>query len=179
MEPLLLDLAWSLFSYVAFTGAGGIVGYFFARKQTEHEIGYGRRVETVESIQLSIVSLVEEFRAALEYVSGSGPFDGAPAKKIDRAVDDLERYYLQQEIWLNRETFSLLEALTAASRVRQRELASLPLYYDDPDFEREHERVREDLDLWLREDLLRARERLAEAFRGLIGVGRWRRGLSY
>ncbi len=91
MGPLLLDLAWSLFSYVAFTGAGGIVGYFFARKQTEHEIGYGRRVETVESIQLSIVSLVEEFRAALEYVSGSGPFDGAPAKKIDRAVDDLER----------------------------------------------------------------------------------------
>ncbi len=80
---------------------------------------------------------------------------------------------------MNRETFSLLEALTAASRVRQRELASLPLYYDDPDFEREHERVREDLDLWLREDLLRARERLAEAFRGLLGVGRWRRGLSY
>ena len=54
----------SLLSYVAFTGAGGLVGYFFARKRTEHEVSYGRRVETVETIQDSVASIVEELLAA-------------------------------------------------------------------------------------------------------------------
>ena len=70
------DLLWGLLWYVAFTGAGGLVGYFFARKRTEHEVSYGRRVETVETIQDSVASIVEEFLAAREYVWGSGPSTG-------------------------------------------------------------------------------------------------------
>src|SRR5215210_845024 len=126
-----LDLLWGLLSYVAFTGAGGLVGYFFARKRTEHEVGYGRRVETVERIQDSVAEVVEELMAA-------------------------------REIWLNRETFTRLEALTVTLRAYQRELASLPLYYEDPDFEREHERVGRELDRWLKTDLPAAREELAD-----------------
>lgn len=174
MGPV-LDLVSGLLSYVAFTGAGGLVGYFFARKRTEHEVGYGRRVETAERIQDSVASVAEELVAAREYVSGSGPFDGAPAKRIGRILDDLEGYYVRREIWLDREAFARLQSLTAALRLRQRELASLPLYYEDPDFEREHERVGRELDHWLRTDLPVAREELADAFRGMLGVGRWRR----
>jgi len=172
-----LDLLWGLLSYVAFTGAGGLVGYFFARKRTEHEVSYGRRVETVERIQDFVAEVVEELIAAREYVFGSGPFDGAPAKRIGRILDDFERYYVRREIWLNRETFARLERLTTTLRDYQRELASLPLYYEDPDFEREHERVGRELDRWLETDLPAAREELADAFRGMLGVGRWRRRL--
>ena len=172
-----MDLLWGLLSYVAFTGAGGLVGYFFARKRTEHEVGYGRRVETVERIQDSIAEVVEELMAAREYVSGSGPFDGAPAKRIGRILDDFEGYYVRRQIWLNRETFARLEILTVTLRAYQGELASLPLYYEDPDFEREHERVGSELDRWLETDLPAAREELADAFRGMLGVGRWQRRL--
>jgi hypothetical protein len=172
-----LDLLWGLLSYVAFTGVGGLVGYFFARKRTEHEVSYGRRVETVDHIQDSVAEVVEELMAAREYVFGSGPFDGAPAKRIGRILDDFEKYYVRREIWLNRETFARLEALTATLRSYQRELASLPLYYEDPDFEREHQRVGRELDRWLETDLPAAREELADAFRGMLGVGRWRRRL--
>lgn len=171
------DLLWGLLWYVACTGAGGLVGYFFARKRTEHEVSYGRRVETVEAIQDSVASIVEEFLAARDYVWGSGPFDGAPAKKIDRVLDEFEGYYVRREIWLNRETFARLESFTVILRAYQRELASLPLYYEDPDFQREHERVGHELDLWLEADLPAAREGLADAFRGMLGVGRWRRGV--
>jgi hypothetical protein len=175
MGPV-LDLLWGLLSYVAFTGGGGLVGYYFARKRTEHEVRYGRRVETVERIQDSVAEVVEELMAAREYVYGSGPFDGAPAKKIGRILDDFERYCVRREIWLNRETFARLEALTTTLRAYQRDLASLPLYYEDPDFEREHERVGRELDRWLETDLPAAREELADAFRVMLGVGRWRRG---
>ena len=170
-----LDLVSGLLSYVAFTGVGGLVGYFFARKRTEHEVGYGRRVETAERIQDSVASVTEELLAAREYVFGTGPFDGAPAKRIGRILDDLEGYYVRREIWLNREAFVRLQSLTAALRLRQRELASLPLYYEDPDFDREHERVGRELDRWLRTDLPPAREELVDALRGMLGVGRWRR----
>ena len=157
MGPV-LDLISGLLSYVAFTGAGGLVGYFFARKHTEHEVGYGHRVETAERIQDSVASVTEELLAAREYVFGTGPFDGgpfdgAPARRIGRILDDLEGYYVRREIWLNRETFARLESLTAALRLRQRELTSLPLYYEDPDFEREHERVGRELDRRLRTGL--------------------------
>jgi hypothetical protein len=171
------DLLWGLLWYVACTGAGGLVGYFFARKRTEHEVSYGRRVETVETIQDSVASIFEEFLAARDYVWGSGPFDGAPAKKIDRVLDEFEGYYVRREIWLNRETFARLESFTLILRAYQRELASLPLYYEDPDFEREHERVGHELDRWLETDLPAIREGLAEAFRRMLGVGRWRRGV--
>ena len=175
MGPV-LDLISGLLSYVPFTDAGGLMGYFFARKRTEHEVGYGRRVETAERIQDSVASVTEELLAAREYVFGTGPFDGAPAKRIGRILDNLEGYYVRREIWLNRETFARLESLTAALRLRQRELASLPLYYEDLDFEREHERVGRELDRGLRTDLPAAREELADAFRDMLGVGRWRRG---
>ena len=173
---LVLYLISGLLSYVAFTGAGGLVGYFFARKRTEHEVGYGRRVETAERIQDSVASVTEELLAAREYVFGTGPFGGAPAKRIGRILDDLEGYYVRREIWLNRETSARLKSLTAALHLRQRELASLPLYYEDPDFEREHERVGRELDRGLRTDLPAVREEPADAFRGMLGVGRWRRG---
>jgi hypothetical protein len=172
-----LDLLWGLLSYVAFTGAGGLVGYFFARKRTEHEVSYSRRVETVETIQDSVASIVEELWAAREYVSGSGPFDGAPAKRLDRVLEEFEGYYVRREIWLNRETFARLQSFTLTLRAYQRELASLPLYYEDPDFEREHERVGHELDRWLKSDLPAVREGLADTFRGMLGVGRWRRGV--
>jgi len=170
-----LDLLWGLLSYVVFTGVGGLVGYFFARKRTEHEVSYGRRVETVEAIQDSVASIVEELLAAREYVSGSGPFDGTPAKKIDRVIDEFEGYYVRREIWLNRETFTRLESLTATLRSYQQELAFLPLYYEDPDFDREHERLGRELDRWLKTDLPAAREGLTHAFRGMLGVGRLQR----
>ena len=72
MGPV-LDLISGLPSYVAFTGARGLVGYFFARKRTEHEVGYGRRVETAERIQASVASVTEELLAVREYVFGTGP----------------------------------------------------------------------------------------------------------
>lgn len=88
-----LELISSLLSYVAFTGgAGGLAGYFFVRKRTEHEVGYGRRVEIAERIQDSVSSAAEELMAAREYVSRTGPFDGAPAKRIGRILDDLDEY---------------------------------------------------------------------------------------
>lgn len=79
----LQGLAAGALSYLLFAGIGGFVGYYFARKRTEHEVGYGRRVETAERIQDSVASVAEELVAAREYVSGTGPFDGAPAKRID------------------------------------------------------------------------------------------------
>jgi hypothetical protein len=100
-----LDLISGLLSYAASTGVGGLVGYFFARKRTEHEVGYGRRVETTEHIQDSVAAVTEELLAARESLFGVGPFNGTPAKRIGRIVDDLERYYLRREIWLNREAF--------------------------------------------------------------------------
>ena len=60
---------------------------------------------------------------------------------------------MRREIWLNREAFARLESLTAALRLRQWELTYLPLYYEDPDFERENERVGRELDRWLRTGL--------------------------
>src|SRR5215217_6271595 len=171
-----LDLLWGLLSYVAFTGAGGLVGYFFARKRTEHDVSYSRRVETVETIQDSVASILGALAAPRADASGSGPFDAAPARRIDRVLDEFEGYYVRREIWLNRETFARLQSFTLALRAYQRELASLPLYYEDPDFEREHERVGHELDRWLKTDLPAAREGLADAFRGMLGVGRWRRG---
>jgi hypothetical protein len=130
-----------------------------------------------ERIQDSVASVTEELLAAREYVFRDRPCSaGRRAKRIGRILDDLEGYYVRREIWLNRETFARLESLTAALRLRQRELTSLPLYYEDPDFEREHERVGRELDRWLRTDLPAVREELADAFRGMLGVGRWRRG---
>jgi hypothetical protein len=173
----LQSLASGALSYLMFAGIGGFVGYYFAKKRTEHEVGYLRRVEVVERIQLLAVSLAEEFEAALEYIREPGPTGNLPAKKIESSIDELERYYVQQEIWLNRDTLARLDALVAQSRARQRDLARLPRRYGDPNFEREYTRVGAGLNGWLRRDLPEDREGLTNSFRAMLGVGRWRYGL--
>ncbi len=170
----LLNLASGALSYLVFAGIGGFVGYFFAKKRTEHEVGYQRRVEVVERIQLLVVSLAEEFETALEYIREPGPAGDLPAKEIESSIDELERYYVQQEIWLDRETLARLDALTAESRARHRELERLPRRYGDPNFEKEYERVGAELDWWLHADLAAAREGLTGSFRAMLGVGGWR-----
>lgn len=172
----LQSLAAGALSYLVFAGIGGFVGYYFARKRTEHEVGYGRRVEVVERIQSLVVSLAEEFEAALAYIREPGPTGELPAKKIGSSIDELERYYVQQEIWLNRDTLARLEAIVAESRGRHRELERLPRRYGDPNFEREYARVGAGLDRWLRRGFPEAREGLTHSFRAMLGVGRWRYG---
>lgn len=176
MGPL-QSLASGALSYLMFAGIGGFVGYYFAKKRTEHEVGYLRRVEVVERIQLLVVSLAEEFEAALSYIREPGPARDLPAKKIESSIDELERYYVQQEIWLNRETLARLDTLATQSRARQLDLARLPRRYGDPNFEREYARVGAGLNGWLRRDLPEAREGLTDSFRAMLGVGRWRYGL--
>ena len=46
----LQSMAYGALSYLMFAGIGGFVGYHFAKKRTEHEVGYLRRVEVVERI---------------------------------------------------------------------------------------------------------------------------------
>lgn len=172
----LQGLAAGALSYLLFAGIGGFVGYYFARKRTEHEVGYGRRVEVVERVQSLVVSLADEFEAALEYIREPGPAGELPAKKVGASIDELERYYVQQEIWLNRGTLARLDALVAESRARHRGLERLPRRYGDPNFEREYARVGAGLDRWLRGELPAAREALTDSFRAMLGVGRWRYG---
>ncbi len=169
----LLNLATGALSYPLFAGTGGFVGYFFAKKRTEHEVGYQRRVEVVERIQHLVVSLAEGFGAALEYIREPGPAGDLPAKEIERSIDELERYYLQQEIWLDPQTLARLAALAAESRRCHRELERLPRRYGDPNFER----VGAELDWWLHTDLAKAREGLTASLRATLGVGRWPYGL--
>src|SRR3712207_8284537 len=69
-------------------------------------------------------------------------FRSLPAKRIEQSIYELERYCVQQEIWLDRQTLARLDALAAESRRRHRELERLPRRYGDPNFEREHERDR-------------------------------------
>jgi hypothetical protein len=173
----LLSLATGALSYLVFAGIGGFVGYYFAKKRTEHEVGYQRRVEVVERIQHLVVSLAEGFEAALEYIREPGPARDLPAKEIGRSIDELERYYVQQEIWLDRQTLAKLDALAAESRRCHRELERLPRRYGDPNFEREYERVGAEIDWWLHTELAKAREGLTASFRAMLGVGRRPHGL--
>ena len=80
--------------YLVFAGIGGFVGYCFAKKRTEHEVDYRRRVEVVERIQSLVVSLAEEFEAALGYI------------REPVFIDERERHYVQQEVWLDGETLA-------------------------------------------------------------------------
>jgi hypothetical protein len=173
----LLNLASGALSYLVFAGIGGFVGYYFARKRTEHEVGYQRRVEVVECTQSLVVSLAEEFEAAFAYIREPGPTGDLPAKKIESSVDELERYYVQQEIWLDGQTLARLDALVAESRARHTELELLPRRYGDPNFERAYERAGARLEVWLRAGLPEARQRLTDSFRAMLGVGGRRYGL--
>jgi hypothetical protein len=164
-----------LIPYLVLACMSAAVGYYFARKRTEYEVGYRHRVEVSEGVQGMVVPLVEEFEAALEYVRAPGPSGGLPVEEIERSVEGLKKYLAQQEMWLDRRTSSALGALISTFRDRLRVLDLLPRRYDDPGFERAYERAAADLEEWLRAELPAAREELADAFRGMLGVGRWRR----
>ena len=169
------SVGYGLLSYLVLGCVSAAVGYYFARKRTEYEVGYRHRVEVFEGIQGMVIPLVEEFEAALRYVRAPGPSEGLPVEEIERSVEGLEKYLAQQEMWLDRRSSAVLGALVAGSRARLRMLDLLPRRYDDPGFERAYERAGSDLEEWLRLQLPAAREELADAFRGMLGVGRWRR----
>jgi hypothetical protein len=134
-------------------------------------------VEVAEGVQGMVTPLVEEFEAALEYVRAPGPSGELPIEEIERCVDGLEKYLAQQEMWLESRSSSALADLIGSCRARGRMLGLLPQRYDDPDFEQAYERAGADLDEWLRGELPAARERLADAFRQMLGVKKWRRGV--
>jgi hypothetical protein len=170
-------MSYGLLSYLILACVSAVVGYYFARKRTEYEVGYRHRVEVSEGVQGMVIPLVEQFEAALEYVRAPGPSEELPVEDIERSIDGLEKYLAQHEVWLDRRTSASIGNLISAFRAHARALHLLPHRYDDPGFERAHERTAEDLDEWLRADLPAAREELADAFRAMLGVGRWRRKL--
>jgi hypothetical protein len=171
-------MTYGLLSYLVLACASAVVGYYFARKRTEYEVGYRHRVEVAEVVQGMVIPLVEEFEAALEYVRAPGPAGELPIEELERSVDGLAKYVEQQELWLDRHSSAALGELIAGFRARQRELQLLPRRYDDPGFERAYGRVGADLEGWLRAELPAVREVLDEALRGMLGIGRWRHGVS-
>lgn len=158
--------------YLALACVAAILGYYFARKRTEHEVGYRQRVEVVENAQGFVISLEEQFREALEYVRDPGPSRELPVKRIERDLDELAKYAEQQEIWLDAKTSSALGRLVGGFRERHQILDLLPRHYTDPDFEGEHERAAAELETWLDSELPRDREDLADSFRSMLGVGK-------
>ena len=171
------SMGYGLLPYLALACASAVVGYYFARKRTEYEVGYSHRVEVYEGVQGMVIPLVEEFEAALEYVRAPGPSGELPVEEIENSVDGLEKYVAQHEMWLDRRTSATVSDLNSTFRARLRVLDLLPRRYDDPGFERAYERTASDLEEWLRTDLPAAREELDDAFRAMLGVGRWRRRL--
>ena len=166
---------YGLLPYLTLACVSAVVGYYFARKRTEYEVGYSHRVEVSEGVQGMVIPLVEAFEDALEYVRAPGPAGELPVEEIENSVDGLEKYVAQHEMWLDRRTSTTVRDLISAFRTRLRDLALLPRRYDDPGFERAYEQTASDLDKWLRTDLPAAREDLDGAFRAMLGVGRWRR----
>lgn len=158
--------------YLMLACVGAVLGYYLARKRTEHEIGYRQRVEVAERVQGFVVSLEEQFGETLDYVREPGPSRELPVKRIEREVDDLEKYVEQQELWLDGKTSAALDALISGFRRLQRELEHLPDHYTDPDFETRHEQTAAELEAWLRSELPQIREDLADSFRSMLGVGR-------
>src|SRR5919107_1135395 len=169
------SMGYGLMPYLALACVSAVVGYYFARKRTEYEVGYSHRVEVYEGVQGMVIPLVEEFEAALQYVRAPGPSGDLPLEDIENAVDGLEKYVAQHEMWLDRRTSAAVGDLISAFRARLRALELLPGRYDDPGFERAYERTASDLEGWLGTGLPAAREDLDEAFRAMLGVGRWRR----
>ena len=93
----LQSLVSGALSYLVFTGIGGFVGYFFAKKHTEHEVGYRRRVEVVERIQSLVASLAEGFEAALGYIREPGPAGGLPAKESLETLASRGRPFVRRD----------------------------------------------------------------------------------
>ena len=171
------SMTYGLLSYLVLACVSAVVGYYFAKKRTEYEVGYRHRVEVAEGVQGMVIELVEEFEAALEYVRAPGPSGELPLGEIESSVDGLEKYLAQQEMWLESRSSAALEELIASFRARGRMLDLLPRRYDDPGFERAYERAGADLEEWLRVQLPAAREELADAFREMLGVNERRRGV--
>ncbi len=171
------SMGYGLLPYLVLACASAVVGYYFARKRTEYEVGYRHRVEVSEGVQGMVIPLVEQFEAAREYVRAPGPSGGLPVGEIEASVEGLQKYLAQHEMWLDRRSSAAVEALISTSRARAKALDLLPRRYDDPGFERAYERTAADLDEWLRTDLPADREELADAFRAMLGVGGWRRRL--
>jgi hypothetical protein len=171
------SMGYGLLPYLVLACASAVVGYYFARKRTQYEVGYRHRAEVSEDVQGMVIPLVEEFEAALEYVRAPGPSGELPVEEIENSVDGLEKYLAQHEMWLDRRSSAAVESLISTFRARSRALDLLPRRYDDPGFERAYERTAADLEEWLKTDLPAAREELADAFRGMLGVERWRRKL--
>ncbi len=166
---------YGLLSYLVIACVSAVVGYYFARKRTEYEVGYRHRVEVAEGVQGMVIQLVEKVEVALEYVRAPGPSGELPVEEIGRSVDGLEKYLAQHEMWLDRRSFAALGDLVAGFRDRKRMLDLLPRRYDDPGFERAYELAGADLEEWLRVELPVARGELADAFGEMLGVKRWRR----
>lgn len=158
-------------SYLVLACVGGVLGYYFARKRTEYEIGYQHRVEIVERVQRLLLSIAEEFEVALGYVREPGPSRKLPVESVGRAVDELDKYRAQQEIWLDAETSARLEDFVSGLRVRQRMLEHLPQSYVDAGFEQEYGRAAEDLESWLEAGFPQAHKELEDSFRQMLGIG--------
>ena len=171
------SMIYGLLSYLVLACVSAVVGYYFAKKRTEYEVGYRHRVEVAEGLQGMVMPLVEQFEVALEYVRAPGPSGELPVEEIERSLDGLEKYLAQQEMWLDRRSSAALGELIWSFRDHQRMLELLPRRYDDPGFEKAYERAGADLEEWLRGELPVGREELADAFREMLGVGGWRRGV--
>jgi hypothetical protein len=171
------SMTYGLLSYLVLACVSAVVGYYFARKRTEYEVGYRHRVEVAEGVQGMVIPLVEKFEAALEYVRAPGPSGELPVEEIEHSLDGLQKYRTQQEMWLDRRSSAALGDLILSFRDRQRMLDLLPHRYDDPGFERAYGRAGADLDEWLGVELPVAREELADAFREMLGVKKWRSGV--
>ncbi len=171
------SMGYGLLSYLVLACVSAVVGYYFARKRTEYEVGYRHRVEVSEGVQGMVVPLVEQFEGALEFSRAPGPSGELPIEEIANSLDGLEKYLAQHEMWLDRRSSAAAGHLISTFRARLRTLDLLPRRYDDPGFERAYERTAADLDEWLKTDLPAAHEELADAFRAMLGVGRWRRRL--
>ena len=171
------SMSYGLLPYLILACVSAVVGYYFARKRTEYEVGYRHRVEVSEGVQGMVIPLVEEFEAALQYVRAPGPQEELPIEDIERSIDGLEKYLAQHEVWLDRRSSAAVANLISAFRARSRTLDLLPRRYDDPGFERAYEQTSADLDEWIHTELPAAREELADAFRAMLGVGPWRRKL--
>lgn len=166
------SIGYGSLSYLVLAFLSAVVGYYFARKRTRYEVAYRHRVEVSEGVLGMVVPLVGEFEAALEHLRAPGPSGELPVSEIERSVDGLEKYLAQQEMWLDRRSSAVVGGLISGFREHQRVLELLPRRYDDPGFERAYARAAADLDAWLGTDLPAAREELADAFRGMLGVGR-------
>ncbi len=73
-------MTYGLLSYLVLACVSAVVGYYFARKRTEYEVGYRHRVEVFEGVQGMVIPLVEESEAALEYVRAPGPSGGVAGR---------------------------------------------------------------------------------------------------